>query len=132
MTRFVNKGHIARAALESTAYQTKDVLDAMTIDSGVALTELRVDGGMTKNELLMQFQADLLDVDVVRPTIAETTALGAAYATGLAVGFWESLAQISSMWSESRRWEPAMDDPERGRLSTSWRRAIDRSLGWVE
>jgi glycerol kinase len=132
LTRFVNKGHIARAALESTAYQTKNVLDAMTIDSEVALTELRVDGGMTFNELLMQFQADLLDVDVVRPVVAETTALGAAYAAGLAVGFWESLDEIRSMWSESRRWKPSMEASERDRLTDRWSTAIDRSLGWAE
>jgi len=132
LTRFVTKGHIARAALESTAYQTKDVLDAMTVDSEVALTELRVDGGMTSNELLMQFQADLLDVDVVRPVVAETTALGVAYAAGLAVGFWESLDEIRSMWSESRRWEPSMEGDERDRMSGRWNAAIDRSLGWVE
>ncbi len=132
LTRFATKGHIARAALESTAYQTKDVLDAMTSDSGVSLAELRVDGGMTGNELLMQFQADLLDVDVVRPVIAETTALGAAFAAGLAVGFWENLDEIRALWVESRRWKPAMDDTERERLWTRWRKAIDRSLGWVE
>jgi glycerol kinase len=132
LTGFVNKGHIARAVLESTAFQSKDVLDAMTVDSGVALAELRVDGGMTGNELLMQFQADLLDVDVVRPVVAETTALGAAYAAGLAVDFWGSVGEIRSMWSESKRWEPSMDGAERERLSSRWRKAIDRSLGWVE
>ena len=104
----------------------------MTSDSGVSLAELRVDGGMTRNELLMQFQADLLDVDVVRPVIAETTALGAAFAAGLAVGFWENLDEIRALWVESRRWKPAMDDTERERLSTRWRKAIDRSLDWVE
>lgn len=132
LTGFVTKGHIARAALEATAFQTKDVLDAMALDSDVALAELRVDGGMTANDLLMQFQADLLDVDVVRPAVPETTALGAAYAAGLAVGFWESVGEIRSMWSESRRWEPSMDAGERERLSSRWRTAIDRSLDWVE
>ena len=132
LTGFANKGHIARAALESAAYQTKDVLDAMTADSGVALSELRVDGGMTSNELLMQFQADLLDVDVVRPTVTETTALGAAYAAGLAVGFWESTDEIRSMWTESRRWKPVMGHQERDQLITRWQQAIKRSLDWVE
>jgi len=131
LTRFANKGHIARAALESTAYQTKDVLDAMTADSGVSLAELRVDGGMTSNELLMQFQADLLAVDVVRPVVTETTALGAAYAAGLAVGFWESTEEIRSMWTESQRWSSAMDHEERDRLTARWKKAIDRSLDWV-
>ena len=132
LTRFVNKGHVARAVLESTGYQTKDVLDAMTLDSGVALEELRVDGGMTSNELLMQFQADLLDVEVVRPVVSETTALGAAFAAGLAIGFWESLGEIRSMWSESRRWSPAMDDDKRAQLSKRWNKAVERSFGWVE
>ena len=132
LTRFVNKGHVARAVLESTGYQTKDGLDAMTLDSGVALEELRVDGGMTSNELLMQFQADLLDVEVVRPVVSETTALGAAFAAGLAIGFWESLGEIRSMWSESRRWSPAMDDDKRAQLSKRWNKAVERSFGWVE
>jgi glycerol kinase len=131
LTRFSNKGHIARAALESTAYQTKDVLDAMAKDSGVELTELRVDGGMTGNTLLMQFQADLLGVDVVLPTIAETTALGAAYGAGLAVGFWPDLDQIRSMWAEAHRWHPALSDGESQRLQSRWHRAVERSLDWA-
>lgn len=131
LTRFANKGHIARAALESTAYQTMDVLEAMTSDSGVRLAELKVDGGMTHNALLMQFQADLAGVDVVRPTVAETTALGAAYAAGLGVGYWADLTEITSLWSESERWTPAMADDERSRLQNRWRQAIDRSLDWV-
>ncbi len=131
LTRFANKGHIARAALESTAYQTKDVLDAMTADSGVNLVELRVDGGMTHNSLLMQFQADLLGVEVVRPTIAETTALGAAYAAGLAVGFWSDFDELTSRWVESERWVPDMTSDERTRLQDRWRQAIHRSLDWV-
>jgi glycerol kinase len=107
LTRFVNKGHIARAALEATAFQTREVLEAMNADSGVPLTELRVDGGMVVNETLMQFQADLLGVDVVRPVVAETTALGAAYAAGLAVGYWESTDEIRENWGEDRRWTRA-------------------------
>ena len=110
------------------AYQTKDVLDAMTSDSGVALAELRVDGGMTENELLMQFQADLLGVDVVLPVVAETTALGAAFAAGLAVGFWDNLEEIRSMWAESRRWEPAMDDLEQLLRGTPGNRRAQRLL----
>jgi glycerol kinase len=131
LTRFANKGHIARAALEAAAYQSADVLEAMVADSGVALTELRVDGGMTANETLMQFQADLLGVDVVRPANIETTVLGAAFGAGLSVGLWRDLDEIESMWSEDRRWSPQMDDEERRRLHHRWRQAIDRSLDWV-
>jgi glycerol kinase len=131
LTRFSNRGHIARAALESTAYQTKDVLDAMTEDSGVNLVELKVDGGMTHNSLLMQFQADLLGVELVRPTVAETTASGAAYAAGLAVGFWSDREELTSLWVEAERWTPNMTSDERSRLQGRWRQAIDRSLDWV-
>jgi glycerol kinase len=131
LTRFTNRGHIARAALEATAYQTRDVLDAMAEDSGVELTELRVDGGMTANNLLMQFQADLLGVDVVLPTVAETTALGAAYAAGLAVGFWSDLDEIRGLWAEARRWESKMAEAERDRLHARWHRAIEKSLDWA-
>ncbi|MEX1125722.1 MAG: glycerol kinase GlpK [Acidimicrobiia bacterium] len=131
LTRFANSGHIARAALESTAYQTRDILDAMTADSGVRLTELRVDGGMTSNSLLMQFQADILGVDVIKPRVTETTALGAAFAAGLAVGFWADLDEIAGLWAEDSRWQPQMDDSERERLYSRWREAVERSLGWV-
>jgi glycerol kinase len=131
LTRFANKGHIARAALEAAAYQSADVLEAMVADSGVALTELRVDGGMTANESLMQFQADLLGVDVVRPVNTETTASGAAFGAGLSVGLWGDLEEIESMWSEDRRWSPQMDEAERSRLHHRWRQAVDRSLDWV-
>jgi glycerol kinase len=131
LTRFANRGHIARAALESAAFQSADVLEAMVADSGVALTELRVDGGMTANDTLMQFQADLLGVDVVRPDNTETTALGAAFGAGLSVGLWDDLEEIESMWSEDRRWTPQMDEAERSRLHHRWRQAIDRSLDWV-
>src|SRR6476646_11761802 len=132
MTRYVNKGHIARATLEATAWQTKEVVDAMNADSGVNLTELKVDGGMIANETLMQFQADLLGVDVVRPKVAETTALGAAYAAGLAVGYWESTDQIRENWGEDRRWTPQLDEHERERLFRSWKKAVQRTLDWVD
>ena len=131
LTRYANKGHIARAALESTAYQTVDVLDAMIADSGVELSEMRVDGGMTANSLLMQFQADMIGVDVVRPEVSETTALGAAYAAGLAVGVWSDLAEIRDMWAESERWAPSMHQERRAELIERWRRAIERSHDWA-
>jgi glycerol kinase len=131
LTRFSNKGHIARAALESTAFQTRDVLEAMVADSGVDLKELKVDGGMTANSLLMQFQADLLDVVVVRPKITETTALGAAYAAGLASGFWDSMDELRSLWSEDERWESTMDVTTRDQLVGRWKEAIQRSLDWT-
>jgi glycerol kinase len=132
LTRYVNKGHIARAALEATAFQTREVLEAMNADSGVPLTELRVDGGMVVNETLMQFQADLLGVDVVRPVVAETTALGAAYAAGLAVGYWRSTDEIRENWGEDRRWSPQLDEQERERLFRMWKKAVQRTLDWVD
>jgi glycerol kinase len=132
LTRFVNRGHIARAALEATAFQTREVVDAMNADSGVALTELRVDGGMVGNELLMQFQADILDVPVVRPMVAETTALGAAYAAGLAVGFWSSTDEIRANWTADKRWEPAMDESQRARLYADWKKAVTKTFDWAE
>ena len=131
LTRFVNKGHIARAALEATAFQTREVLDAMNADSGVPLTELKVDGGMVVNDTLMQFQADLLGVDVVRPRVAETTALGAAYAAGLAAGYWSSPSEVRDNWGEDRRWSPSMDPGERERLYRNWKKAVQRTLDWV-
>jgi glycerol kinase len=131
LTRFANRGHIARAALESTAFQTRDVLDAMVADSGVELREMRVDGGMTANGLLMQFQADILGVDVVRPRIAETTALGAAYGAGLAVGLWSDLDEIRELWAEGARWSPTMSAEERERLHQRWGQAVQRSLDWA-
>src|SRR3954468_2505242 len=130
LTRFVNRGHLARAVLEATAYQTREVLDAMNADSGVDLTELRVDGGMVGNELLMQFQADILDVPVIRPKIAETTALGAAYAAGLAVGFWNGLDELTAKWAEDKRWEPQMSDEQRERYYRQWQKAVTKSLDW--
>ncbi|MGA9716527.1 MAG: glycerol kinase GlpK [Aeromicrobium sp.] len=132
LTRYVNKSHIARAVLESTAYQTREVLDAMNADSGVPLTELRVDGGMVVNETLMQFQADILGVDVVRPQIAETTALGAAYAAGLAVGYWEGTDDIRANWGEGKRWMPQMDEADRERFFRSWKKAVTKTLDWVD
>ncbi len=132
LTRYAEAGHLARAVLEATAYQTADVLDAMEADSGVPVETLFVDGGMVTNELLMQFQADVLDVPVVRPTIAETTALGAGYAAGLTVGFFEDVDQVAALWREDRRWTPEMGGAERERLRTGWRKAVERTLGWVE
>jgi len=132
MTRFVNKGHIARAALEATAFQTREVLEAVNADSGVDLTELKVDGGMTANDELMQFQADILGVPVVRPVVAETTALGAAYAAGLAVGFWDNLDDLRANWQEDKRWEPDMDSAERDRELRLWKKAVTKSMDWVD
>jgi glycerol kinase len=132
LTRFVNKGHIARAALEATAFQTREVLDAVNADSGVPLTELKVDGGMTANDVLMQFQADILDVPVVRPVVAETTALGAAYAAGLAVGFWNDQDELRGNWQEDRRWVPQMDPAERDRLLRNWKKAVTKTFDWVD
>jgi glycerol kinase len=132
LTRFANKGHIARAALESVAFQTREVLDAVNADAGVDLTELKVDGGMVANEALMQFQADILDVPVIRPVVAETTALGAAYAAGLAVGFWKDLDELRANWKEDRRWEPSMDAAERDKLLRNWAKAVSKTLDWVD
>jgi glycerol kinase len=132
LTRFAHAGHIARAALEATAYQTADVLEAMAADAGIALAELRVDGGMAANGLLMQFQADILGCDVVRPASIETTALGAAYAAGLAVGTWASPADLARNWRVDRRWRPHMAPEHRARLRAAWAKAVQRSLGWVD
>jgi glycerol kinase len=132
LTRFINKGHIARAALEATAFQTLEVLDALNADSGVDLTELKVDGGMTKNNTLMQFQADILGVPVISPVVTETTALGAAYAAGLAVGFWKDLDQLRNRWKEGKRWIPNMDDAERQRQIRLWKKAVTKTLDWVD
>ena len=132
LTRFANKGHIARAALEAVAWQVRDVLDAMNAESGVPLAELRVDGGMVANELLMQLQADVLDVPVVRPRVAETTALGAAYAAGLAVGYWHDQDDLRANWQESRRWTPQAPDAWRATGLAGWRKAVTRTLDWVD
>ncbi len=132
ITRYVNKGHIARAALEATAYQTREVLDAMETDSGVKLTALKVDGGMVFNELLMQFQSDILGVPVIRPKVAETTALGAAYAAGLAVGFWKDYEELRSNWGRDKEWNSSMDVELRKKLYSSWKKAVTRTFDWVE
>jgi glycerol kinase len=132
LTRYVNKGHIARAVLEATAWQTKEVVDAMNADSGVELTSLKVDGGMVHNETLMQFQADVLDVPVIRPTVAETTSLGAAYAAGLAVGFWAEQEDLRENWVEDKRWTPSMDPEQRERDYPLWKKAVTRTFDWVE
>ncbi len=132
MTRYVNKGHIARAVLEATAYQTREVLEAMEKDSGVRLTALKVDGGMVFNELLMQFQADILDVPVIRPKVAETTALGAAYAAGLAVGFWRDEDELRAHWGMGKEWQPSMPAEKRNRLYAGWKKAVTRTFDWME
>jgi glycerol kinase len=131
LTRFADRGHIARAALEATAFQTREVADAMAADSGARLIELRVDGGMVRNDFLMQFQADILGVPVVRPTVIETTALGAAYAAGLAEGVWASMDELSSNWKVDRRFEPKMSEDQREALFARWRKAVTRTLDWV-
>lgn len=132
MTRFVNKGHLGRATLEAVAYQTREVLDAMNADSGVELTALKVDGGMVFNELLMQFQADVLDVPVVRPKVAETTALGAAYAAGLAVGFWKNIDEMAANWGEDTRWLPDSESDASTEKYRLWKKAVTRTFDWVE
>jgi len=132
LTRFVNKYHICRAALEASAYQTREVLDAMEKDSGVKLAALKVDGGMVFNETLMQFQSDILGVPVIRPTVAETTALGSAYAAGLSVGFWNNLEDLRKNWGVDKTWEPKMDAATRAKLYKGWLKAVERSMHWLE
>jgi glycerol kinase len=132
MTRYVNKGHIARAALEATAWQSREVVDAMNADSGVELTSLKVDGGMVYNELLMQFQADVLGVPVIRPTVAETTSLGAAYAAGLAVGFWSEVEDLRANWGKDKEWQPQMDPAESEKEYGFWKKAVTKTFDWVE
>lgn len=131
MTRYVTKGHFARATLEAVAFQTREVLDAMNKDSGVELTALKVDGGMVFNELLMQFQSDILGVPVIRPTVAETTALGAAYAAGMAVGFWKSYDELRSNWGKDKEWDPQMDTEHREVQYRNWKKAVTRTLDWA-
>jgi glycerol kinase len=132
MTRYVTKGHFARAALEATAFQTREVLDAMELDSGVKLTALKVDGGMVYNQTLMQFQADILGVPVIRPKVAETTALGAAYAAGLAVGFWKNVDDLRQNWGKDAEWDPKMDATHRDKIYKEWKKAVTRTFGWIE
>jgi glycerol kinase len=132
LTRYVNKGHIARAVLEATAWQTREVLDAMNADSGVPLTALKVDGGMVFNNLLMQFQSDVLGVPVIRPKVAETTALGAAYAAGLAVGYWAEVEDLRANWAKDKTWEPKMDAALRDKEYALWKKAVTRTFDWAE
>ncbi len=132
MTRYANKGHLARAVLEATAFQTREVLEAMENDSHIQLKVLRTDGGMVENELLMQFQADILNLPVVRPVIKETTALGAAYAAGLAVGFYKDIDDLRANWAVDRTWNPNMDEETRARLYKSWKKAVTRSFDWMD
>ncbi len=132
LTRFVNSGHFARATLEAVAYQSRELIDAMNKDSGLELKQLKVDGGMIANELLMQFQSDILGVDVIRPKIAETTALGAAYAAGLAIGFWENLDELRQHWQISKTWHPQMDSASRETLFKGWLKAVTRTFNWIE
>jgi len=132
MTRYITKAHICRAALESTAYQTREVLDAMNKDSGVDLTALKVDGGMVFNDTLMQFQSDILGVPVIRPTVAETTALGAAYAAGLAVGFWKAVEDLRANWGKDKEWTPKMGAEKRAELYAGWKKAVTRTFDWAE
>ncbi len=132
LTRFVNAGHIARATLEATAYQSREVVEAMNSDSGVDLESLKVDGGMVANDLLMQFQADLLGVPVIRPKVPETTSLGAAYAAGLATGFWNEIEDLRENWVEDKRWEPTMDPAKRDEYYKYWKRAVTRTFDWFD
>ncbi len=132
LTRYVNNGHVARATLEATAFQSREVSDAMNADSGVELQSLKVDGGMVVNETLMQFQADILGVPVIRPKVAETTALGAAYAAGLATGFWKEIEDLRENWVEDKRWEPQMSEADRERLFHFWKKAVERTFDWAE
>ena len=132
LTRYVKAGHLARAALEATAWQSREVVDAMNADSGVEATSLKVDGGMVYNELLMQFQADVLGVPVIRPTVAETTSLGAAYAAGLAVGFWKEVEDLRANWGQDKQWEPQMDAEEREKQYGYWKKAVTRTFDWLE
>jgi glycerol kinase len=132
LTRYANKGHLARAVLEATAYQTRDVVEAMEKDAGIKLKSVRVDGGMVGNELLMQFQADILNREVVRPVVQETTALGAAYAAGLAVGFYSGVEELRSKWKSDRIWKPEMTHADSDRLYGGWKKAVTRSFDWME
>ncbi len=132
LTSFVTKGHLARAALESTAWQVRDVVEVMAAESGVDIAVLKVDGGMTRSELLMGFQSDMLGVPVVRPTVAETTCLGAAYAAGLTVGFWPDLDALRAQWTPDRTWKPSMPADVRDREAHMWAKAVERSLAWIE
>jgi glycerol kinase len=132
LTRYANKGHLARAVLEATAFQTREVVEAMEKDAKIPFVSLRVDGGMVANELLMQFQSDILNREVVRPMVSETTALGAAYAAGLAVSFYRGTDELLANWKADRTWKPALAEKERARLYREWKKAVTRSFDWVE
>jgi glycerol kinase len=132
LTRYANKGHLARAALEAVAFQTREVVEAMEQDSGIRLEELRVDGGMVGNDLLMQFQADILNRPVVLPSTKETTSLGAAYAAGLAMGFFSSVDALRSQWSAEKIWNPAMEPTRREQMYKEWKKAVTRTFDWME
>jgi glycerol kinase len=132
LTRYINKGHFARAALEATAYQTRDIVDAMCRETGLKLDALKVDGGMVVNETLMQFQSDILGIPIIRPAVTETTALGVAYATGLAVGFWKDLDEIRELWQKDKEWHPKMAAAARERLYAGWEKAVTRTFGWID
>ncbi|MEU8305996.1 FGGY-family carbohydrate kinase, partial [Actinomadura sp. NPDC048955] len=132
LSRFNTNAHLARATLESICYQSRDVVEAMREDSGVSLDVLKVDGGVTANELCMQLQADILGVPVSRPVVAETTALGAAYAAGLAVGFWNTTDELRQNWNEDKRWHPTWNDDQRQQGYAGWKKAVDRTLDWVD
>jgi glycerol kinase len=132
LTRYVTKAHLARAVLEATSWQTREVVDAMYQDSGVRITTLKVDGGMTANHLLMQHQADVLGVPVIRPKVSETTCLGAAYAAGLATGVWSDTDELKTHWRRDVEWSPRMEPEVREREYGNWRKAVEKSLGWEE
>ncbi|MBF0397892.1 MAG: glycerol kinase GlpK, partial [Desulfobacterales bacterium] len=132
LTHYINKNHIARAILEATAFQTREIFEAMAKDSGVKMKSLKVDGGMVVNDLLMQFQADILNIPVIRPAITETTVLGAMYAAGLAVGFWKDKEVLKSNWHFNKHWQPTMDREKQDKLYKGWLKAIQRSYGWIE
>jgi glycerol kinase len=132
LTRYANKGHLARAVLEATAFQTREVVEAMEMDSGIKLDVLRTDGGMVENGLLMQFQADILNRPVVRPVVRETTALGACYAAGLAVGFFKDTEELRTHWAIDRTWTPEMDQEKRASLYRFWKKAVTRSFDWLD
>ena len=132
LTRAANKSHLARAALEAIAYQTRDIIDAMAQETGVALSTMRVDGGATQNNLLMQMQADILGIEISRPVITETTALGAALAAGLAIGFWKDRSELAGIWKESGHWSPSANLQLRTEGYENWKKALTRTLNWVE
>ena len=132
LTRATTKAHLARAALDAICYQTMEIMEAMVADSGIAMTEMKVDGGITANQLCMQLQADVMGIDIVKPLITETTALGAAYAAGLAIGFWKSTDEVKAQWRQDRRWQAESDEKTRTIGAAQWKRAVERSFNWVE